>query len=371
VQGDRFLLCSDGLVDEVLDDTIGELLDRIADPFEAATELVATANRHGGRDNVTVLIVDVLEGVIAADPTLELELEPHWADGEGEIENWSDDATPTAPWGQPAPDATSDSTPTSAGPVTDLDERDITRTMALPVIPRRGEPVDDRPVATSRRATRSHAVTGQPAAQSAAATTGADIAESGTTGSQADADRDSDTSADTTPGDDAKLPANQASAGWDPLDERRGVSWRTIGFLIGIAAVAVAAFVANARSGYYVDFAGDKVAIYKGHEGGMLWFDPTLSEAEGPTRAELAAPELAAIAAKPTFESLGEARVFVGNLPSTPPTTTPPTSTTAAVTTTANPAPASSVVDPAAPPPAPDAPPASPPPTPALATTTP
>ncbi len=62
VHGDRFLLCSDGLVDEVTDATIGELLRTVPDPQRVADDLVAAANRHGGRDNVTVLVVDVTGG---------------------------------------------------------------------------------------------------------------------------------------------------------------------------------------------------------------------------------------------------------------------------------------------------------------------
>lgn len=62
VKGDRYVLCSDGLVDEVDDTEIQEVLNRTEDPQEAAEELVAIANVHGGRDNVTVLVVDVLAG---------------------------------------------------------------------------------------------------------------------------------------------------------------------------------------------------------------------------------------------------------------------------------------------------------------------
>ena len=85
VTADRFLLCSDGLVDEVLDETIAELLGSIDDPQRAAEQLVATANRHGGRDNTTVVVVDVVAGGIAPDEELDVTLEPHWADGEGEV----------------------------------------------------------------------------------------------------------------------------------------------------------------------------------------------------------------------------------------------------------------------------------------------
>jgi len=63
VSGDRFVLCSDGLVDEVDDDQIAAVVARVEDPQAAADELVAMANEHGGRDNVTVVVVDVLTGV--------------------------------------------------------------------------------------------------------------------------------------------------------------------------------------------------------------------------------------------------------------------------------------------------------------------
>jgi protein phosphatase len=63
VRGDRFILCSDGLVDEVPDHEIADIAGGIEDPQRAADELVAMANRHGGRDNVTVVVVDVLDGV--------------------------------------------------------------------------------------------------------------------------------------------------------------------------------------------------------------------------------------------------------------------------------------------------------------------
>ena len=61
VAGDRFLLCSDGLFNEVGDDQIGSVLRRLADPTEAAAELVRLANEGGGRDNITVVVVDVVD----------------------------------------------------------------------------------------------------------------------------------------------------------------------------------------------------------------------------------------------------------------------------------------------------------------------
>jgi len=61
VRGDRVLLCSDGLFNEVGEDQIGSVLRRLDDPTEAAEELVRLANAGGGRDNITVVVLDVVD----------------------------------------------------------------------------------------------------------------------------------------------------------------------------------------------------------------------------------------------------------------------------------------------------------------------
>ena len=68
ITGDRILLCSDGLFNEVGIDQIGSVLRRLEDPAEAAEELVRLANEGGGRDNITVVVVDVVDdgGVASA-----------------------------------------------------------------------------------------------------------------------------------------------------------------------------------------------------------------------------------------------------------------------------------------------------------------
>ena len=65
-RGDRYVLCSDGLYSEVPDEVIGSVLRRIADPAEAAQELVRVAVQQGGRDNVSVVVVDVIDDGDAA-----------------------------------------------------------------------------------------------------------------------------------------------------------------------------------------------------------------------------------------------------------------------------------------------------------------
>ena len=59
--GDRYLLCSDGLFNEVSIDQMAAVLRRLVDPDEAAAELVRLANEGGGRDNITVVVVDVID----------------------------------------------------------------------------------------------------------------------------------------------------------------------------------------------------------------------------------------------------------------------------------------------------------------------
>jgi protein phosphatase len=59
--GDRYILCSDGLFGEVEDARIAATLRRLDDPADAASELVRLANESGGRDNITVVIVDVVD----------------------------------------------------------------------------------------------------------------------------------------------------------------------------------------------------------------------------------------------------------------------------------------------------------------------
>ena len=60
VAGDRFLICSDGLFNEVDENRIVATLRRFEDPGDAARELVRLANDGGGRDNITAVVVDVV-----------------------------------------------------------------------------------------------------------------------------------------------------------------------------------------------------------------------------------------------------------------------------------------------------------------------
>ena len=59
-EGDRILVCSDGLSGELTWERIDTVLREEAHPQAAATRLVHEAMLHGGRDNITALVVDAL-----------------------------------------------------------------------------------------------------------------------------------------------------------------------------------------------------------------------------------------------------------------------------------------------------------------------
>jgi serine/threonine protein phosphatase PrpC len=55
--GDRLLLCTDGLTKMLTDREIARILSKVEDISATCAELVAAANRRGGDDNVTVVVV--------------------------------------------------------------------------------------------------------------------------------------------------------------------------------------------------------------------------------------------------------------------------------------------------------------------------
>jgi PPM family protein phosphatase len=66
IEGDRLLICSDGLTSMAPADAIAGTLSSESDPQRAAESLVQLAIEHGGEDNVTVVILDVGGGGASA-----------------------------------------------------------------------------------------------------------------------------------------------------------------------------------------------------------------------------------------------------------------------------------------------------------------
>ncbi len=59
--GDRYMLCSDGVTDGANTETIHRILAEVNDPQSAAEQLVKAAQAGGSKDNITCVVVDVIE----------------------------------------------------------------------------------------------------------------------------------------------------------------------------------------------------------------------------------------------------------------------------------------------------------------------
>jgi len=55
--GELYLMCSDGLTDMVAESEIGTVLRETSDLAKAAKRLIDLANHHGGKDNITVILI--------------------------------------------------------------------------------------------------------------------------------------------------------------------------------------------------------------------------------------------------------------------------------------------------------------------------
>lgn len=60
-EGDRVLLCSDGLPVVVTDEDIGQTLNEIADPADTVRRLIELAISGGGPDNITCIVADLID----------------------------------------------------------------------------------------------------------------------------------------------------------------------------------------------------------------------------------------------------------------------------------------------------------------------
>ncbi|MCL2736393.1 MAG: protein phosphatase 2C domain-containing protein [Propionibacteriaceae bacterium] len=79
VPGERFLICSDGLTTEVDDDRIAQVLTTTGSAEDVVTTLLNLALEHGGRDNISIIIVDM-----GGDAAAEEHTQPRMRGSEGD-----------------------------------------------------------------------------------------------------------------------------------------------------------------------------------------------------------------------------------------------------------------------------------------------
>ena len=302
IVGDRFLLCSDGLVDEVVDDAIAELLNHFPDPQQAAEELVRLANHNGGHDNISVVIVDVIDGL----------------------------------HNQPPLDTTTRLTDASmtTGPVTGS-------TRAVPQFP---QPLVIEP----------HQPGYQPDHDDTAATVGnAAGAVTGGVTRGGRSRRASGTTTDTSATADAGTGERTNAPRLKPATGRRVWANRIRAFvftavILGIIGTIIGGVQFYGNAGTHVGFQGDQVTVFKGRVGGVLWVHPSVLTKTPLTKTKLSADAVDRISKTVSFTDRAAAIAWIdalsknptlapGNMPATT-TTAPTTTTTTATTTTVAPA---------------------------------
>lgn len=300
--GDRYLLCSDGLYNEVDDAKVAATLRRLADPGEAARELVRLANESGGRDNISVVIADVVDDDHRTHPD---------AERVASITHGSERVLHTAMTpvvgaaaasgpGSEAGATTSGTAEPSAGPSVLVDaERD----------PATAVPGG----AVSGGAVPGGAVSGGAVSVIDPAGDGADTARGGRRGRHA-------------------------------APRRRVFTWRLVLFLVALVLVLGVAFLTVTYVGtrtYHVGVHDDEVVIFQGRPGGVLWIQPELEEGTDVSVSEVPADVLGEIESGKEQATLHDARAYVSNLKqrideiqkTTTTTTTSTTSTTAPAAT--------------------------------------
>lgn len=342
--GDRVLLCSDGLSNEVSTEGIGRVLATVLDPTTAAQALVAQANEHGGSDNITAVVVDVMAGGVEDAPST---IAPGY------------DAAAATVLAIPAEDGAGNGPPRADGQAGG------------------GQVGQESPSVTGAGSRTPSA--GGPGGSGGP---GGPSGTLGAGGSRSSSARGTATALDTRPA--TARPGTTTEEGWPatepamPVHDEGPPSWgggpparlsrrqrrrlagvpprvtvRVVLFLVLLAAVVAAAYGVvrwYATDNWYVTVDDGHLAIYQGRPGGLLWFQPKLVDRTPVTTADVLPIRLPALSGDVEETSLKAARSYVNDLyqefvsqqqatQAPPPTTTIPSTTTTipSVTTTVPP----------------------------------
>ena len=84
--------------------------------------------------------------------------------------------------------------------------------------------------------------------------------------------------------------------------------------LVGVLVIAGGAVGWYARHTYFVGLDRDRVVIYKGRPGGLLWFDPTIEQPTSLRTADVRPSRLNDLRAGHTESSRADAQRYVNNL---------------------------------------------------------
>ncbi len=267
--GDRLVLCSDGLSNELTSEELAEVLSSVRDPGEAAHQLVEIANEHGGSDNITVVVVDVLVG-----------------------EDTPADASVITPLGARAGSPLLVGPPSGPGTASDVAAAD-----AFAEGTQLGFGSQTRSLRGDGLRTAEFFPDGTQAVPVARAT-------------------------------DRSVPSTASSVPTAPPDEtrrqrrrrlgiQRRITFRVILFILLVAGVFAGAYFAirwYAYDNWYLAVQNNEIVVKQGQPGGVLWFHPRIVDRTRTTTSQLLPTDVAQIRAGVNEPSLLAAQRYVTNL---------------------------------------------------------
>ncbi len=271
--GDRLVLCSDGLSNEITPEEMAEVLSTVADPGEASRQLVEIANEHGGSDNITVVVIDVLVG------------EENSAAGSVITPLGRGAGVPLIVAPGSGPD------PSGLGPV--------------PLVGAAGTLVEGSQLGFTGHV----------------ATLGGDTTR---TGEFFPDQTQAVPVARTTVRGTASVPTVEATP---PKESRRArrrrlgiprrITLRVVLFVLLVAAIPVGAFYAirwYAYDNWFLSIQNHEIVVQQGHPGGVLWFEPRVVDRTGVTTSEVLPNGVSEIRGGVQEPSLRDAKSYITNL---------------------------------------------------------
>jgi PPM family protein phosphatase len=355
--GDRYLVCSDGLPNEVDEATMADILRGGGSAQEVCDDLVRLALDFGARDNVTVVVLDVLDG----DGPDRASTDSASADSASADAASTDAASTVAAPAVPAEPAGDQNGP--AGGQAAAVAAAAATAGALPAPPDGGSgsealeaalrpmepeapPAESKPFPTPL----------PPPATPVGGWLGEhpfDVPDAPVPGESRPADVTAPvvhSLAEAEPTAVAPAPAEDPAAGPVTRRRRRRIGVATLVTLLALlvlGAVAVGGIVYYGRSGYFAGFTDDgSVAVFQGRPEGVLWVQPTVEIVYPLQREELAPEWQERIERTISFSSLDAADRWYQAL-STNPNAVPGLATTTTTPTTAAPTTAAPTTAPA------------------------
>jgi len=305
--GDRILLCSDGLTNEVSTSAIADVLGSVADPAEASRTLVQAALDHGGNDNITVVVVDVQ----VADSSSEA------PSSDPQPTETPSEAAPSETGAAPSPAAAGLAGAAAAG-MAGAATAGATDA-ATAIAGAEGPPLVAAGVS---RAGQSRPTTGPATGPSTGPSTGV-VPAARPTPSGGCYYPPPDLLEATEGPDDDEEELTRRERRREKRDNRRRagiprrLTFRVVLFVVLLLAVVAAAYGFlrwYANDNWFVTIEGKHLVIYQGRSGGLLWFKPKLVERTTVTTAGVLPTRLQTLAADVNEPSLAKARRYVANL---------------------------------------------------------